>query len=188
MKIVDLGLLPYEKCNEVLEDFIQKAQYEDHLLLCTHHPVYTIGSENYETDLPVIRTDRGGSITYFDEGCLMLYFAFRVPNPPKFYAKVLCSLDYFFHFFDKNIQYDKKKPGYYIQNRKIASLGFRYTGGFSKHGVSLHVDPHLENFNKIAPCGLSGIKATSLINEGYNVNMETAKTLAIKAVEYGFKA
>ncbi|BCD60357.1 MULTISPECIES: hypothetical protein [unclassified Nitratiruptor] len=186
MKIVDLGLLAYEKCNDVLENFI--LQDEDHLILCVHPPVYTIGSEPYETDLPVIHTDRGGSITYFDEGCLMLYFAFRVPNPPRFYAKVLRSLDFFFHHFDKNIRYDKNKPGYYIENRKIASLGFRYKKGYSKHGVSIHVNPNLKEFNKINPCGLSGIKATSLINEGYNVNMEQAKALAVKAVEYGFKA
>lgn len=182
MKVVDLGIVSYEKCNAMLEHYLEVARSEDHLLLCQHPAVYTVGSEPYPTDLEVVQTDRGGSITYFDEGCLMVYFAFAVPSPARFYSKVLRSLQRFFSHFDQNIFYDRKRPGFYIQNRKIASLGFRYKNGMSKHGVSLHINPDLQNFNKIEPCGLQNVQATSLYNEGYAIAMQEAKSMITKAV------
>ncbi|BCD62276.1 lipoyl(octanoyl) transferase [Nitratiruptor sp. YY08-26] len=189
MKIVDLGKVIYININDILEDYMLLAKNgEDYLLLCTHDPVYTIGCEKYRCNLPFIQTDRGGSITYFDEGTLMLYFACKVFTPAKFYAKALQAVERFFSNFPLEIYYDKKRPGFYIQNRKIASLGFRYKNGVSKHGVSLHISPNLENFNKIAPCGLEGIVATSLQNEGIELSIDKAKELAIKAVCNVFEA
>ena len=188
MKIVDLGCVEYERVDAILESFVLKAKEEDYLIFCTHPPVYTIGSETYETDLKVVKTDRGGSITYFDEGCLLCYFAFKVKNPPFFYKKVVRSFENFFHHFSQKMYYDKKRPGFYIENKKIASLGFRYKEGVSKHGVSLHIDPDLEAFNKIRPCGLEGVEATSLAKEGYKVSMQEVKKLVAKAVRDVFEA
>ncbi len=186
MKVVDLGVVPYHQIDEILEEYVDLAKKDDHLLFCTHPGVYTVGSVPYPTDLEVVQTDRGGSITYFDEGTLMIYFAFAVPSPPRFYAKVVRSLERFFEFAP-GISYDKHRPGFYIQNRKIASLGFRYKNGASKHGVSIHVDCDLQNFNKIAPCGLEGVVATSLTNEGYNISMQEAKIKMKKAVSHVFE-
>ena len=182
MIIKDLGIVPYEEIDVILESYIPKTNIDNFLLLCTHPPVYTVGSQEYQCNLPVIRSDRGGSITYFDEGSLMLYFAFLVPNPARFYAKVVAAMQQFFANFTDTIFYDKKHPGFYIQNRKIASLGFRYKNGASKHGVALHINPNLLNFNKIAPCDLKNIQATSLWAEGYEISMQEAKILATKAV------
>ena len=188
MIIKDLGLVPYEEMDALLESYIPKTKSDDFLLVCTHPPIYTVGSEEYACDLEVVQTDRGGSITYFDKGTLMLYFAFAVPNPPKFYAKVVQAVQSFFLHFDAAIQYDKKRPGFYIENRKIASLGFRYKKGASKHGVALHINPNLVEFNKIAPCGLPDVRATSLWAEGYIISMQEAKILATKAVIDAFEA
>ncbi len=189
MKVVDLGKVEYKMTNTILEAYMKKAKEgADYLLLCTHDPVYTIGSEEYSCDLEVIKTDRGGSITYFDEGTLMLYFTCKVAMPAKFYAKVLRAVQLFFDRVGIHVHYDKKRPGFYIHNRKIASLGFRYKDGVSKHGVSLHIDPNLCSFNKISPCGLVDITATSLHAEGLKISIEQAKELATKAVLDVFEA
>ena len=188
MKVQDLGLIPFERIDALLEKYILLAKREDYLLLCTHPPVYTIGSEPYTCDLPLIPSDRGGSVTYFDEGCLMLYFAFKVLSPPRFYAKVIQALEQFFTIFDPNILYDRTRPGFYINGEKIASLGFRYKQGVSKHGVSLHIAPDLRAFNRIEPCGLKGVRATSLEELGFTLDMPRAKELAIKVVKDVFKA
>ncbi len=188
MKVEDLGLVPYERIDAILEEHIPLAKKEDHLLLCTHLPVYTIGSQPYACDLPLVPTDRGGSVTYFDEGCLMLYFAFKVPSPARFYAKVIQAVQNFFNTFDPAIAYDRKRPGFYIDGQKIASLGFRYKNGASKHGVSLHIAPDLGAFNRIEPCGLKGVRATSLQELGFTLDIPRAKELAIKVVKDVFKA
>ena len=187
MRVKDLGLVPYEAIDTILEEHIPLAKKEDHLLLCTHPPVYTVGSEPYVCDLPLVQTDRGGSVTYFDEGCLMVYFAFLVPSPARFYAKVLQAVQSFFDTFDPAIGYDHTRPGFYIKNQKIASLGFRYKNGTSKHGVSIHIDPDLEAFNRIEPCGLKKVRATSLHEQGFRLHVEEAKALIVQKVKDVFE-
>jgi lipoyl(octanoyl) transferase len=169
----DLGLIKYNKFLLIQEKLTPLNQ--NFLLFASHYPIYTVGkneAKNFPFATPV---KRGGSVTYFDEGTLMLYFIFNVNNPPLFFKKIRTVLNKFFNKFDKPVFYDKKKPGYYIQNRKIASLGFHYEKNRSNHGVSIHINPDLENFNKINPCNLKGIKATSFKNEGIDISIEEAK-------------
>ena len=171
----DLGKIEYKEFLTLQEELVQKK--ENFLLFATHNPIFTVGkneAKNFPFALPV---DRGGSVTYFDEGTLMVYFIFNVKNPPFFYKNVRRSISLFFKNFPLDVFYDKTKPGFYIQNRKIASLGFRYEKNRSKHGVSIHINPNLDEFNKINPCNLSGIKATSLYNEGIKISISEAKKL-----------
>ena len=168
----NLGKIDYLEFLKLQESLVKEK--ENYLLFATHNPVFTVG-KNENEDFPfAIKVDRGGSITYFDEGTLMVYFIFNVKNPAFFYKKVKKVLLRFFNELDKNIFYDKKNPGFYIENRKIASLGFKYENSRSKHGVSIHLNPNLKNFNKINPCNLKGIKATSLKNEGIIISKDEA--------------
>ncbi len=171
----DLGKIEYKKFLTLQEQLIKKK--ENYLLFATHNPIFTVGkneAKNFPFAYPV---DRGGSITYFDEGTLMVYFIFNVKNPPFFYKNVRKVISKFFANFPLEIYYDREKPGFYIQNRKIASLGFRYENNRSKHGVSIHINPNLAEFNKINPCNLSGIKATSLYNEGVKISIDKTKEI-----------
>jgi len=167
----NLGLIPYETAYELMNR-LQQNYIEDILLFATHYPVFTVGSGEAEKFSFAFKTDRGGSITYFDEGTLMCYFIFKVKKPPLFYRKIIKIFSEFFKSLNKDIYYDTKKPGFYIQNRKIASLGFNYKNNISKHGVSIHLNPNLQNFNKINPCNLKDITATSLKNEGIEITQE----------------
>jgi len=185
MEIIDLKNIDYLECLDILENLINKK--ENYLLFATHNPVYTFGTDESNFGVKAIKVDRGGSITYFDEGTLMVYFAFNVKSPPIFFKNVIKAFDNFFKSLDKRIYYDKSKPGFYIENKKIASLGFRYKNGRSKHGVSIHLNPNLENFNKIKPCNLDVI-ATSLYNEGIYISPEEVKEKIIKEVKNVFKA
>ena len=183
MKIKDLGKIDYLEFLELQESFIEKK--ENFLLFATHNPVFTVGKN--ENNFPfAIKTDRGGSITYFDEGTLMLYFIFNVNNPAFFYKSVRKVISKFFSHFPIPVYYDKNNAGFYIENRKIASLGFRYENGRSKHGVSLHISPNLKEFNKINPCNLKGITATSLQNEGIKIDIEDAKQFLIPIIKEVF--
>jgi lipoyl(octanoyl) transferase len=169
----DLGLIEYEKFLKIQEKLTSFD--ENFLLFATHYPVFTVGNSQAKQFPFATPVKRGGSITYFDEGTLMLYFIFNVKSPPLFFKKVRKTMDIFFKKLSKDIFYDKKRPGYYIQNRKIASLGFSYIKGRSNHGVSIHINPNLETFNQIRPCNLSNIKATSLYNEGIKLKIPQAK-------------
>ena len=169
----DLGLIEYK--NFLLIQKKLTHSNKNFLLFATHYPVYTVGEKealNFPFAIPV---KRGGSITYFDEGTLMIYFIFNVKNPAIFFKKVRKIMSIFFSQIKKEIYYDKTKPGFYIENRKIASLGFHYEKNRSNHGISIHINPNLKNFNKINPCNLKEIIATSFKNEGINITKNEAK-------------
>ena len=180
----NLGKIDYLDFLAFQEKLVKEK--ENYLLFATHNPVFTVG-KNEKEDFPfAIKVDRGGSITYFDEGTLMVYFIFNVKNPAFFYKRVKKVFLRFFNNLDKNIYYDKEKPGFYILNKKIASLGFKYENSRSKHGVSIHLNPDLENFNKINPCNLKGIKATSLKNEGIIISKDEAIGKLTKLIKEEF--
>ena len=180
----NLGKIDYLEFLKLQEKLVKEK--ENYLFFATHNPVYTVG-KNEKEDFPfAIKVDRGGSITYFDEGTLMVYFIFNIKNPAFFYKKVKKVLLRFFNDLNKNIYYDKNNPGFYIENRKIASLGFKYENSRSKHGVSIHINPNLKNFNKINPCNLKGIKATSLKNEGIIISKDEAIDKLTKLIKEEF--
>ncbi|WP_281950889.1 lipoyl(octanoyl) transferase LipB [Nitrosophilus kaiyonis] len=188
MKIVDLDLIEYKKALNLMDKYIDDVEKnrENILFFCRHYPVYTVGSDKIDIDVDVLKTDRGGSITYHDEGTLMVYFIFKINSPALFYKKVVKSFKKFFEKVDKNIFYDYKRPGFYIENRKIASLGFRYKKGISKHGVAIHINSNLENFNKIKPCNLEGVVATSFRKENIHITFEEVKKELIEIIKYEF--
>ena len=178
IEFIDKDLLLYKDALLLMDSLRDKAykQGRDFILFCRHYPVFTVGSDDSRFDgIKVVKTDRGGSITYHDEGQLMVYFVVHVPYPAKFYKRVINILNDFFQEYDKRVFYDKKRPGFYIENRKIASLGFRYQKGISKHGVAINISTDLKTFNTINPCNLNGIKATSMKNEGYEISFDKAK-------------
>lgn len=140
---------------------------QNHLILCSHPNVFTIGTaEKMSFDVEVIKSDRGGSITCHSPGQNVYYLCFQVKKPTQFYKKVLTAFESFFMRYLPEVKYSKSKAGFYIQNRKIASLGFRYSQGVSLHGVSLNVDVALGFHSQVNPCNLEGIVPTSLVNEG----------------------
>ena len=183
------GLIEYERSRKEMQEVHSQAcrDKQNHLIICSHPNVFTIGSSCKEVfDVATLESDRGGSITCHTPGQNIYYFCFQVTNPARFYKKVLDAFEDFFRDNLLLVFYDKKNPGFYIGNNKIASLGFRYSQGVSLHGVALNVDVDLEFHNRVAPCNLQGIKATSLKNEGLNLTQAQVDTYMIKAIKKSF--
>ena len=181
MKFIDLGLIEYKKFLKIQNYLHNRAikNQSNYILFASHYPVFTKGIN--EKNFPfAIQVDRGGSITYFDEGSFMIYFICKVDNPPLFYRKVIKVLK---NFFGDKFYYDSKKAGFYIENRKICSIGFAYKKGYSKHGVSIHLNNNLKNFNSVTPCNLKGITATSLHNENILLSRNDIKIILTKLIK-----
>lgn len=184
------GEIEYTKAREQMDALHVKAQQDgqNHLILCWHPAVFTLGSdEKKEFNVPTLQSDRGGSITCHSKGQNIYYFCFQVQQPARFYKKVL---DAFESFFMKNlpqVKYDKNKPGFYIQNRKIASLGFRYSRGVSLHGVALNVNVNLDFHSQVSPCNLENIVPTSLKNEGLRLTPEEVNAQMIHLIGKHFE-
>ena len=179
MIVHEWGEVPYGEAMAQMRRVHRQAVEggKNHLIFCSHPELFTVGTDdNGRWDVPVVRSDRGGAITCHSPGQLVTYFCFQAKMPARFYAKVLEVYSLFFEETLPDVIYNKEKPGFYIENRKIASLGFRYSSGVSLHGVSLNVDVDLTLHNQVNPCGLEGIHATSLAAEGVDLSLASVKS------------
>ena len=179
----------YREAREKMQEVhtLAREDGQNHLILCSHPNVFTIGTaEKKSFDVDVIQSDRGGSITCHSPGQNIYYFCFQVKNPAQFYKKVLTAFEAFFMKYLPEVEYSKDQAGFYIQNRKIASLGFRYSQGVSLHGVALNVDVDLNFHSQVNPCNLEGIVPTSLANEGVYLTQEAVNATVVHFLEESF--
>ncbi len=153
----------------------------DLLLLIEHHSVYTVGRTTHDqhwpgeqrltqqTGIPVIRTERGGSITYHGPGQLVGYPILRLTDHcpgPKAYVRRLEEV-MIATLAEWGITAHRREglPGVWVggdRPAKIASIGVRISQGITTHGFALNVCPDLEPFSHIVPCGIADCRVTSM--------------------------
>ncbi|MEA1888983.1 MAG: lipoyl(octanoyl) transferase LipB [Pseudomonadota bacterium] len=144
----------------------------DEVWLLEHEPVFTLGiRERAEDiidsgDIPVVKSDRGGLITYHGPGQMVAYVLLdlrRLDTGLKSLVNILeqTAIDL---LSTQGIEAARKEnaPGVYTNGSKIASIGLRVQHGCTYHGLSLNVDMDLTPFERIVPCGLEGIKMTDM--------------------------
>ncbi|VAW48067.1 Octanoate-[acyl-carrier-protein]-protein-N-octanoyltransferase, partial [hydrothermal vent metagenome] len=121
---------------------------------------------NPSHNIPVVKTDRGGQITFHAPGQLIIYILFDLKRA-KLGVRALVtlieqSLIEYLQTLGLNAQARSDAPGVYIQNQKIASLGLKIRKQKSYHGLALNVDMDLTPFQYINPCGLKAMQMTQL--------------------------
>ena len=162
-KIKDLGLMDYEEVWQSMVSAVNlRQQHEiDEVWLVQHPAVFTLGYAGSEinilnqTNIPVVRSDRGGEITYHGPGQLVVYFLINIKRLGWGPKKLIFYLEELFISLLNNYDITAKRkagaPGIYVDEKKIASIGLKIKRGFSYHGVSLNIDMDLSPFNNISP-------------------------------------
>ena len=169
-----LGLCDYEPVWRDMQAFTQArdAGTADELWLVEHPPVYTFGLNakpehlHDPGDIPVVRCDRGGQVTYHGPGQVVVYCLIDLRRMglgvKTFVQKLEQSIIDLLAEYDVTAERQAGAPGVYVQGAKIAALGLRITRGASYHGIALNVDMNLEPFARINPCGYPGLAVTQL--------------------------
>ena len=144
----------------------------DELWVLEHPPVFTQGIAGKEEhllapgEIEVIRTDRGGQVTYHGPGQIVVYVLCDIRRAKLGVRDLVTGLEQaiiaFLSEFGLVAEADPKAPGVYVLGEKIASLGLKISRGSSYHGLALNVNPDLEHFGRINPCGYAGLRVTSL--------------------------
>lgn len=174
MQIRHLGLADYEPVWRDMQAFTdaRTAETPDALWIVEHPPVYTLGLAGKpehllrQTDIPLVRTDRGGQITYHGPGQLVVYLLLSVQRRGYGIREMVRRIEA--AIIDTLAEYgvdahgDENAPGVYVGARKIASLGLRIRNHATYHGLSLNVDMDLAPFGWINPCGYEGLQVTQL--------------------------
>jgi lipoyl(octanoyl) transferase len=195
MIIKDLGLVDYQATCDAMRTFTaQRDQYtQDEIWLVEHPPVFTQGLNGKDEhvlnsgDIPVIRTDRGGQVTYHGPGQLIAYTLFDLKRlnigvremVSRMENSVISMLD------DMAIKANARAdaPGVYVEHRKIAALGLRVKQGSCYHGLSINISMDLAPFSYINPCGYKGMEVVDLKCLGYDMTMSQAKQQFLSAFE-----
>jgi lipoyl(octanoyl) transferase len=148
------------------------ASSPDQLWLLEHPPVFTLGQAGKTEhlldpgDIPVIKTDRGGQVTYHGPGQLIAYLLLDLRRARIGVRTLVSHLEQ--TVISLVAEYGiaaaarRGAPGVYVAESKIASLGLRVRRGCSFHGLSLNVDMDLAPFKRINPCGYPGLSVTRL--------------------------
>jgi lipoyl(octanoyl) transferase len=166
----------------------------DELWLLQHHPVYTLGLNGdvrhmiRTTDIPVMKTDRGGQITYHGPGQLIAYVLVDLRRKNLGVRGLVSALENavigLLEQYGIVAKARRDAPGVYVDGRKIASLGLRVRKGCSYHGLSLNVSSDLSPFSAINPCGYAGLEVTSLTALGVAVQPhEVAAPLIVEIMQ-----
>jgi lipoyl(octanoyl) transferase len=166
----------------------------DELWLTTHPPIYTQGVAgkpehllSNPLNIPVIKTDRGGQITYHGPGQAIVYCLIDLRRKSygvrelvrRIEGAVIATLAA--HGVAAEGRTDA--PGVYVRGRKIASLGLKVRNGCTYHGVALNVDSDLSPFATTNPCGLLGMHMTRCLDEGITLSTnEIGRELAEKLI------
>ena len=185
LKLRKLGTQDYRKTWASMQNVILSKCKDDpdELWLLEHLPVYTLGfgaSEDHllsENSIPVVRSDRGGEVTYHGPGQIVAYFLINLRRkkwgPKKFVNELEASVIDFLKKYNISSTRQSGDPGIYVEDKKISSVGLKIKRGFSYHGLSINIDMDLSPFENINVCGNKSLKATHL-NKFAEVSLDRA--------------
>ncbi|RJP73707.1 MAG: lipoyl(octanoyl) transferase LipB, partial [Candidatus Zixiibacteriota bacterium] len=184
MDIHHLGLIPYDAAYRLQRDLWAQrvaGDIPDQLLLLEHPPVITLGRNTRaehlllsadllaQRGIQVVEADRGGDVTYHGPGQLVGYPVINLQPDRMDVLRYLRDLEE--ALIRTLAQFGLeggRRPGYtgvWVDDRKIASIGVKISRWVTYHGFALNVAPDLSAFDLIVPCGLSGVRMTSLARE-----------------------
>lgn len=169
-----LGRVEYEPTWQAMQRFTDQrdAATPDEVWLLEHPPVFTLGMNADPAhvlgagDIPVVRIDRGGQVTYHGPGQLVAYVLWDLRRAEVGVRALVTALElavirYAARYGIAAVA-RRDAPGVYVDGAKLASVGIRVRRGASYHGLALNVGMGLEPFSRINPCGYPGLSVTQL--------------------------
>ena len=181
--VCHLGQVEYREAaalQERLREQVIAGELPELMLLLEHPPVYTIGRRSDAGDLPfpeafyrergidVVRTPRGGQLTYHGPGQLVGYPIMRVSSVPDYILTMERGLVAALADagLEAGTKLGHKHVGVWVGERKIASVGVHISHGVSAHGFAVNVENDMDPWSWVVACGLPEVQMTSLQAEG----------------------
>jgi lipoyl(octanoyl) transferase len=179
----DLGRVAYQPTWEAMRSFTRSRDDStpDELWLLEHPPVYTVGQgaviPPVPNEVPVVKTDRGGDITYHGPGQAVVYTLVDLARRSIKVKRFVWLLEQaVIDLLGDRAGRKPGAPGVYVGGAKIAALGIRVVRGRAYHGLALNVDMDLSPFSAIDPCGYPGLRVTQMKDLGFAEGPQVAGT------------
>ena len=170
----DLGRRPLADVWERMKRFTagRTAATRDEVWFVEHPAIFTLGLNGDAAhihdpgDIPVLKIDRGGQVTYHGPGQLVAYTLLdlaRLKLGVRGLVEALeCAVVDTAAGYGVDAYGRRDAPGVYVAGRKLAALGLKISRQCSYHGIALNVDMDLEPFSRINPCGFEALAVTDL--------------------------
>lgn len=174
----DLGRQPYEPVWRDMQRFTDARDdgTPDELWLVEHDPVFTLGQAGKPEhvlmpgDIPVLRVDRGGQVTYHGPGQIVAYPLLDLKRLKIGVRDYVCRIEQAVidTLAEWNIEGARRDgaPGVYVNGAKVAALGIRVRRGCTFHGLAFNIAMDLEPFGRINPCGYEGLQVLAMADLG----------------------
>jgi lipoyl(octanoyl) transferase len=173
-----LGLVEYQPTWDAMKRLTadSTADTRDEIWLVQHPPTFTQGLAGkpehllFNSDIPVVKIDRGGQITYHGPGQIIAYLLLDlrrwhigVRDLVRLMEQAVIDV---LAEYQITAQGREDAPGVYVGNAKIASLGLKIKNGYCYHGLAFNVNMDLTPFSYINPCGYAGLQVTQTCELG----------------------
>ena len=184
LKIIDWGPSAYTQAVDDQIDLVntkKSAPSSPDLLIFTEHsPVFTIGSRKSseshllwdqktlkDNGIEVHKTNRGGDITYHGPGQLIIYpiISLNKRDLADYLRKLEIVMIRVLQSFAIEASTREGKTGIWIDDRKICAIGIAVKSWITYHGLALNINPDLDHFQGIIPCGITDGSVTSMQKE-----------------------
>ncbi|WP_181044550.1 lipoyl(octanoyl) transferase LipB [Aliivibrio sifiae] len=172
--VKNLGRQDYEPVWKAMHTFTDERDENtcDEVWLVEHNPVFTQGQAGKEEhvlaagNIPIVKSDRGGQVTYHGPGQLVAYVLINLRRKNIGVRELVTHIENTvintLGQFNIISAARPDAPGVYVDNKKICSLGLRIRKGCSFHGLALNVNMDLSPFLRINPCGYAGMEMIQL--------------------------
>ena len=196
------NLVEYSDSLEFMEERVNNIfnNKEKELIWClNHNNIYTIGTSGSEKEIqskisiPLIKTNRGGKITYHGPGQRIVYFLINLGKRKKDIRKFVNLIENSAIKLLKEFNIESKtfpnRVGIWVtknnnqkleREKKIGAIGLRVKKWVTYHGMSFNLNPNLHYYKNINACGLSEYEQTSMESMGININQKEFDELYIK--------
>ena len=174
-QIKNFGLAEYQQIWTAMQEFTNKrtADTPDEFWVGEHYPIFTLGLAGKEEhiiqatgNIPILRTDRGGQVTYHGRGQVIIYILVDLKRIGISIRELVTRIENgvinFLASLNIKSTSNRDAPGVYVANKKISSLGLKVKRGCTYHGLSFNLDMDLQPFNLINVCGYKGLQVTKL--------------------------
>ena len=180
--ILNLDTVPYEEAFDLQKKLVEQRiqdKINDTLILLEHPPVFTVTRKDTiknilvspdtlkEKGIAVCKTNRGGDITYHGFGQLVGYPIMDLKEHGKDLHQYIRNIEemiiHLLMDFGISAHRDKQHPGVWVEEEKIAAIGISVRSSWiTMHGFSLNINPDLDHYSLIVPCGITDRGVTSL--------------------------
>jgi len=199
--VIELGLVPYRTAWELQQELVagrQDGTLPDTVVMLEHPPVYTLGrrasEENVLLDgeqlssagIDVVPVDRGGDVTYHGPGQLVVYPIVRLAGQRHVVDFVRALEEVALGTLARlGVEAERREglTGVWVGREKLVAIGVRVgAAGVTSHGLALNVDPDLDHFAGIVPCGLATEGVASLASLGVTADMVEVRSAMREAL------